>query len=222
MKSIYCHLFMLSLLLLCVPIACAQGTADVNIGFGSVHVKPNGSGIDNINSANAFGTCVPGLGDPFCQSTPGLNGFLLGFGGDGMFAKRFGAGAEVSFLPSKGDYGPLEFRQTFYDFNGIYMPVNEKHIALKLMGGIGGARTSFSFNESSCVGTAICSTSSTPIGSSNHFQLHAGAGVEILLTQHVFIRPQFDLRYIPNFTNQFGSNIVPGGMFWIGFRTGGR
>jgi hypothetical protein len=153
---------------------------------------------------------------------PGLNGFLLGFGGDGMFAKRFGVGGEVSFMPSKGDYGPLQFRQIFYDFNGIYMPVNEKRVGLKLMGGIGGARTSFSFNQSSCVGTAVCSSSSTPVGGSNHFQLHVGAGVEILLTEHMFIRPQFDLRYIPNFTDQFGSNIVPGGMLWIGLKTGGR
>jgi hypothetical protein len=210
----------LSLLLFWIPFADAQISGGFNIGFGTAHVKPSGAGIDGIDSLNAFGSCVPNSGDPYCQPTPGLNGFLLGFGGDAMLSKRFGVGAEISFLPSKGNYGPLQFRETFYDFNGIFAPVNEKRVALKLMGGFGGSKTGFSYSESSCVGTAVCSNSSQSVGSSSHIQLHAGVGVEVLLTEHLFIRPQFDFRYIPNFTDQFGSSIVTGGMLWIGFRSG--
>jgi hypothetical protein len=70
------------------------------------------------------------------------------------------------------------------------------------------------------VGTAVCSNYTQSFGSSNHFQIHAGAGVEIYLTKSLFIRPQFDLHYVPSFTEQFGSVAVPGGMIWIGFRTG--
>ena len=56
------------------------------------------------------------------------------------------------------------------------------------------------------------------------FQVHAGAGVQVYLTEHVFIRPQFDLHYVPNFTNQFGSSMAPGAMVWIGYaeRDGSR
>ncbi len=205
------------LVLLCIPFVNAQSSAEFNIGFGSAQVKSAGSGIDSIYSPYAFSSCTPGPGDPYCLSTPGLNGFFLGFGGDAMLSKHFGVGAEVSFQPTRSDYGPLQFRQTFYDFDGIFAPLDDKRIAVKLMGGIGGARTGFSFDQSACVGTALCSNSNQPVGSSNHFQLHAGLGIEMFLTDHVFIRPQFDLRYVSNFTDEFGSNVVPGATLWIGF-----
>ena len=220
MRHICRHCFMFVLLIFWIPFAHAQTSADLNIGFGTAHVKASGSGIDNIYSPNAFGSCTPGQGDSYCQSTPGLNGFFLGLGGDAMLAKRLGVGGEISFQPARGNYGPLQYRQTFYDFNGIFAPLNQKRIVVKLMGGIGGTKTGFSFDESSCVGTAICSSSSQSVGSSNHFQLHAGVGVEVFLTEHVFVRPQFDFRYVPGFTNQFGSSAVTGAMLWIGFKTG--
>ena len=72
------------------------------------------------------------------------------------------------------------------------------------------------------MGTAVCTSQTQPVGSSNHFQIHAGVGVEIFLTDHIFVRPQFDLRYIPNFTDQFGSNVVAGGMMWLGYSLGDR
>jgi len=214
MKHTWRYLLVLSLLLLLIPFADAATSGSFSIGFGTDHIKSNGAGIDS----NTLASCTPEL-DVFCQSAPGLNGFFLGFSGDIMLSKLLGFGGEISFLPARGNYGPLEFRQTFYDFNAIVMPVAKKRFALKLMGGIGGAKTGFSINESSCVGTAICENENQSIGSANHFQLHAGAGLEVYLTDYLFIRPQFDLRYVPGFTDQFGSNLVPGGMFWIGFRT---
>jgi len=38
----------------------------------------------------------------------------------------------------------------------------------------------------------------------------------------VFIRPQFDLHYVPGFTDQFGTTAVPAGMVWIGYSLGER
>ena len=211
------------LVLACVPLGYAQSTLDLNVGFGTARVGSNGSGIDGPASfTNAFGPCVPGSGDSACQATPGLGGFFLGLGGDVMLQKHFGIGAEVNFQPAKNDYGPLQYRQMFYDFNGIYSPVNEKKIQLKLLGGIGGARTGFSFTQDECVGTAVCSTTSQAVGNSNHFQVHTGVGVEFLLTDHLFVRPQFDLRYVPNLNQQFGSNVVPQGTVWVGYSFGDR
>jgi hypothetical protein len=139
-----------------------------------------------------------------------------------MFQKHFGFGAQVDLRPTRASYGPLQYRQTFYDFDGIYAPVNEKRVMLQLLGGIGGARTSFSYKQSGCVGTAVCTTQTVPVGNANHFQVHAGVGVQIYLTEHVFIRPQFDLHYVPNLTQQFGSNAVPAGMIWLGYSLGER
>ena len=202
-----------------VQLSNAQSALDVNMGFGTARVGSTGSGLDNAASINAFGACSPSSGDPNCQATPGLSGFFLGMGGDVFLNKHFGMGAEVNFQPAKSDYGPLQYRQTF---NGIYAPVNEKDIQVQLQGGIGGARTGFSFTQSSCVGTAVCYSSTQPVGNANHFQTHAGVGVQFFLTDHLYIRPQFDLHYVPNLTQQFGSNVVPEGMAWVGYRFGER
>jgi hypothetical protein len=223
LKRLCRYLPQLSALLFFVPLAGAQSTFDVNVGFGSAHVASSGAGIDNLSSpTNAFGACSPGSGDAFCQKTPGLGGFFLGFGGSLMMQKHYGFGAEVNLQPAKSDYGPLQYRQTFYDVNGIYAPINEKRVQIQLQGGIGGAKTGFSFTQNGCVGTAVCSTQSQPVGNSNHFQIHAGLGVQFYLTQHVFIRPQFDYHYVPSLTDQFGSNSVPEGTIWLGYSFGER
>jgi hypothetical protein len=200
----------------------AQTAFDVNLGFGSAHASANSGGLDNASSLNAFGSCTPGAGDANCQSLPDLGGFFLGFGGDLMLYKHFGVGFEANLQPARQDYGPLQYRQTFYDANAIYAPINVKRASLRLEGGIGGARTGFSFTQSGCVGTAVCSTSSQPVGTSNHFQAHVGVGVQLFVTDHIFIRPQFDFHYVPGFTDQFGSNAVPEGMVWVGYSFGER
>lgn len=206
------------------PFAAAQSSVDVNIGFGTFHDSAiSGSGIENNpNSLNYLGTCTPGGAASTCLATPALSSFFLGFGGDVLLTKRYGFGGEVSLMPSKPNYGPLQFRETFYDVNGIFTPINQKKAIVELQGGIGAARTSFSFTQTGCVGTAVCSTQSQPIGNTNHFQVHVGLGVQIFVTEHLFIRPQFDLHYVPNLNQQFNSNVVPGAMIWLGYSLGDR
>ena len=137
-----------------------------------------------------------------------------------MLDRHFGIGAALNFQPTKSIYGPLQFRQLFYDFNGIYAPINRKRLQLRVEGGIGGAHSGFSYLETSCVGTAVCTTQSTPVGSSSHFQVHVGAGVKFYVKPHIFIRPQFDFRQVPGLTNQFGSDHVIGGTVWVGYNFG--
>jgi opacity protein-like surface antigen len=190
------------------------------LGLGAAHVKSNGSGIDNLNSANAFGSCDITSGDPYCQQTGALSGLMMTFGGDVMVQKHYGFGANVSFQPVKQDYGPMQYRQMFYDFDGVFAPLSSKRVSLRVEGGIGGANTSFSYSQTACVGTAVCSNSAQPIGSASHFQVHAGVGIQFNVTEHVFIRPQFDYHYVPNLTQQFGSNSVPEGTIFIGYNFG--
>jgi Outer membrane protein beta-barrel domain len=215
-KRICRYLPPLSLLLLSIPFASAQSSVDFNVGFGTAHDKAAPGGIDS----NTGSTCT--LGAANCQATPALSGFFMGVGGDVMLTKRYGFGGEASFQPAKTDYGPLQYREIFYDFNGIFAPVNQKKAIVKIEGGIGGAKSSFSYTQTSCVGTAVCSKSTQPVGASNHFQVHAGLGVQIFLTEHVFIRPQFDFHYVPGLTDQFGSNMVPAAMVWLGYSMGDR
>ena len=222
MKQIWCRLPVVCLFALCLATASAQSAVDLNVGFGSLHNSASGGGLDNAASLNALGSCTPGSADAFCQATSGLGGFFLGFGGDVMFSQHFGAGFQANIQPARNSFGPLEYRETFYDVNGIYAPINQKRVVLQLLGGIGGARTSFGLNQSGCIGTAVCSSQTVPVGNANHLDIHTGVGVQFFLTSHVFIRPQFDFHYVPNFTDQFGSNAVPGGSIWIGYNFGER
>jgi hypothetical protein len=207
--------------LLFLPVmAHAQSALDVNVNFGGAHDSATGLGIDNLSSANALGVCTPGSADTFCQATQHLSGFFLGFGGDIMFRQHLGMGAEVNFQPVHQDYGPLKSRQTFIDVNGIYEPYISKRAIVQLQGGIGSASTSFTISQNACVGTAVCTNQTASVGRANHFQVHFGAGLQIALTDRFFIRPQFDLHYVPNLTDQFGSNWVPAATVAVGYHFG--
>jgi hypothetical protein len=223
LKRICRYLPLLSLLPLCVPLAHGQAAVDINIGFGGAWDSANKGGIDNANSlTNAFGSCTPGGSDANCQALPSMSGFFLGFGGDVMIKDKLGFGVDFSIQPAQQNYGPLQDRQSFYDFDAVYRPIATKRAALNLEGGIGGARTSFSYTQTGCVGTAVCSTQSSPIGSASHFQEHVGIGVQLFLTDHFFIRPQFDLHFVQGLTDQFGRTVVPQAMVWVGYNLGSK
>lgn len=221
MRRTFRYLPLLALPLLCTQFAHGQAAVDINIGFGSLHDKANSGGFDSAASvSNPFGACTPNTGDVNCESLPTLNGFFLGFGGDVMFRKQFGFGFDAAVRPAREDYGPFLARNTFYDFDGVYQPVSQKRFALRLEGGIGAVRTSLAVNESNCSGTTACGVSTVPVGNASHFDVHFAAGVQIFVTEHIFIRPEFDLHYAPGLDNQYGSNLVPGGMIWLGYNLG--
>ena len=98
-----------------------------------------------------------------------------------------------------------------------------KRAIVQLQGGVGTATTGFTFSQSGCVGAGVvCTNSVSPVGSSTHFQVHFGAGVQIPIKDHFFVRPQFDLHYVPGLTNQFGSDLVPEVMVSVGYHLGER
>jgi hypothetical protein len=213
-KRIYRYL-PFALLLLCAPLARAQGSFDVAMGFGTQRNKATGAGID----PTSFNSCLLAT-DSACELTPGLGGLFMGFQGDAMLNKHFGFGGELNFQPTKDNYGPLQYRQMFYDFNGLYAPINNKKVQLRFEGGIGGAHSGCSYLQTSCVGTAVCSSYAQSVGASNHFQVHVGAGVQIYVKDHFFVRPEFDFRQVPGFTDQFGTNHVYGFTVWVGYNFG--
>ncbi len=232
------------LILLCVSVAGAQSLIDVNIGFGAAQAKATGTGIEGdytyTNSGNFGGQCALGS-TPTCAPTKSLSGMMMGLGVNLMLWKHFGVGMEAVFQPGKQTYAqipaetftstsgvtqiiqsayPLQTRVTFYDFNGIYQPVSTKRANLQFIGGVGGT------NVKSYLGTSTSSLlGSTNYGSylssSNHFNVHAGIGVQLYLTDKVYVRPQFDIHYVPNFI-QFGKNVVTQEMVWLGYTIGER
>lgn len=225
------YLPLLPLLLLATPFANAQSSFDINIGFGAAQDKANSTQIDqNLNP------CTPGdIAGP-CVSTSSLNTFMLGFGGDLMLWKKFGVGAQVAIQPSQHEFVnlnasagfqglntySLNTRTTLYDFDGIVEPISTKKVALKIRAGVGGANIKF-YQAGSSSGSVLGSQYfSQYFVSANHFQVNAGVGVQVYLTDHIFVRPEFSIHYVPNFTEQFGSNLVKQEMVWVGYSWGDR
>jgi len=222
-KRIYTYLPFV-LLLACAPLARAQGSFDLALGFGTQHAKATGSGIDE----NTFEPCLPSSSDTTCQATPALGGLFMGFEGDAMLNKHIGFGGELNFQPSKGNYGPIQSRELFYDFDGLYAPINRKNVQLRIEGGVGGAHFGTSYTSSSCVGSAVCQSQTVSAGSSSHFQVHVGVGVQFYVKDHFFLRPEFDFREVPglsgtygsNSVYQYGSNQVVVFTVWVGYNFG--
>ncbi len=211
-----------------VPFASAQSTFDVNIGFGAVQDSAAKTGVDNTTLLG----CAIGSSTT-CVSTPSLSGFMLGFGGNLMLWKRFGVGAEVSLEPGKQNYlnlpvagtglssDEIQSRATFYDFNGIFVPVKSKKASLQLSGGIGGMNLKFYENQSATTALTGNQNYNQYFASANHFQLHGGAGVQIYLTDHFFVRPQFDVHYVHNLS-QYGRSTPIEAKVWVGYSFGGQ
>jgi hypothetical protein len=152
-----------------------------------------------------------------------------------MLWKHFGVGANVSIQPGQQNYATfqqqvvstqtpgiaIKSRMTFYDFDGIFEPYKTKKANIQLIGGIGGANLKFYEAESSTDALAGSSNISQYFESSNHFQVHGGAGVQFYLTDHIFLRPEFDIHYVNNLS-QFGSKLVTQEMVWVGYSFGGQ
>jgi len=220
-KRIYTYL-PLVLLLACAPLARAQGSFDLALGFGTQHAKATGTGIDD----STFLPCQ--TASSTCELTPSLGGLFMGFEGDAMLNKHLGFGGELNFQPGKSNYGPIQSRELFYDFDALYAPINRKNVQFRIEGGVGGAHFGTSYTSSACVGSAVCQSQTVPAGSSSHFQVHVGAGVQFYVKDHFFIRPQFDFREVPglsgtygsNSVYQYGSNQVLGFTVWVGYNFG--
>jgi len=216
-----------------MQLANAQSEFNVAIGFGAAQASKSGSGIEgDPTSINFFGSCPPGSTST-CSASKGLSGFMMGFRGNLMLWKHFGLGADVTFQPGKQDYAVfpasaiqsgganLQSRTTFYDFDAIVQPVKTKRASLELLGGIGGANIKFYASGTTTDALLGTQNFSQLYGSSNHFQVHGGAGINIFVKDNIFIRPQFDLHYVPNLY-QFGTNAVTEESVWVGYRWGGQ
>lgn len=207
-------------LLASVPRASAQGVS-AYFGLGSA-----------LDSAATTPGCPPSqIGDPFsslspapCTPVSGMGGVFGVFGADFMIKPHLGVNGEYSFRFAQASYlatdalgVPVNVRPGFYDFNVVYQPTSgDKRVVPVIEGGVGGAKLSFYANSSA--GTAF--SSSQYFLSSNHFQVHGGVGVKLYVKSDIFIKPQFDIHYVPNLTDQYGRNTVPEFTISIGYTFG--
>jgi hypothetical protein len=159
-----------------------------------------------------------------CEAAPTMGGVFGVFGADFMILPHLGVNGEYAFRFAQADYlpqGGLKVRPAFYDFNAVYQPTSPAmRIVPVLEGGIGGAKLSFYFNQQSCATPSVCSNFSQQVATANHFQLHGAVGVKLYVKSDIFIKPQFDLHWVPNLNQQYGRNLVPQFTMAIGYTFG--
>lgn len=230
----YCYrcIWLLCAVLFGAGLANAQTGLDINMGFGAIQDTANSTQIDQ-----ALLPCS-GPNDPYgpCVSTPSLSGFMLGFGADVMLWKRFGVGANATFQPAQQTYVnlnsqaafqglnsySLNSRMTLYSFDAVYEAVHAKRFGIKLRGGLGGANLKFYQNGSTANSLIGSQNYSQYYASSNHFQVNGGLGLQGYVTEHIFVRPEFNVYYVTNLTQQFGRDLVTEEMVWVGYSWGER
>lgn len=191
----------------CVPLAHAQaGPIFLYFGAGSANDSSSNQAIDAFGTGNYL-------------TTPKLTGTFLDFGAGIMFTDHFGAGGEVSWRASQGDYSGLGYRPLFYNFDGIWQPIKSKRFAPELRAGIGGMSIRYYYNSQYCDQLVGCSSSNQLLESAHHFQVDLAAAVRIHVTPHIFLRPAIDAHYVNNLF-QFGSNWVPEYTVSLGYSFG--
>ncbi len=198
---------LLLLLTLGGTMAYAQSGVDAYFGLGTATDKSSHQSINTFQDGNLY-------------STPSLNGVFGKAGADVMLTPHLGVGGEADFRFTQAGYAGLNYRPTFYDFYGIYEPgLKTNRISPQFELGLGAANMKFYYPSSYCDQFAGCSSSNNYVESSNHFQVRFGVGLNIYLTEHVFLRPQVDVHWVNNFF-QFGSSWVPEYSAAIGYRFG--
>jgi hypothetical protein len=207
LKRTHLHLPVFLLTIFGITCASAQSSLDVHIGVSGANAKSTGLSVDTFGDGNLY-------------TTPSLDGVFMNLGAGVMLSPHFGFGGEFSFKPAKSDYAGLNYRPMFYDFNGIVNPApHSKRVRPEIQAGLGGVNMRFYYPQSDCNVFAGCSSQNTYLQSSNHFQLHAAAGVALFVTDHIYVEPKFDLHYVHNFF-QFGTNWVPQYGVNVGYRFG--
>jgi Outer membrane protein beta-barrel domain len=193
-------------LLLCGTIAYAQ-SFEAHIGASGANAKSSGLSVDTF-------------GDNTFYSSPALDGTFMNIGASLMLTPHYGFGGELSFKPGKSDYAGLEYRPLFWDFNGIVHPITvSKRLLPEIQGGIGGVNLRFYYPSTGCNVFAGCNSQNLYLQSSNHFQVHAGVGLAVFVTDHLFLQPKLDVHYVRDFF-QFGTNWVPQYGINVGYRFG--
>jgi hypothetical protein len=213
-----------------VPLLCALVLVSaagahaqrVSAYFGLGSAKDRAGTTSNGTNTCPTGQLFDGL---ICEPGPTIGGLFGTFGVDVRFKRHLGINAEYAFHFKQEPFLPLDslnMRPAFYDVNVMWMRVAGNRIAPLLEGGAGGARLGLRSTSTTPI-TGITNLSSFPAGSRpNHAQLHFGAGLKFYVKGNIFVKPQFDLHYVFNFTDQFGRNLVPQYSGSVGYTFGGR
>lgn len=160
------------------------------------------------------------LGAGTFYQAPSMSGFFETFGADVIFFHNLGVGVELSTRNGRAPYAGLTYHPSFYDANLVYRPRTLAHrIAPEIQAGFGESDLNFYYTSTICYKLPQgCSGVNTEAFSANNNQIHAAFGARFYAYRGLFVRPQFDFRYVQgNFTTYFGRSWVPQYSVAIGY-----
>jgi hypothetical protein len=201
-KALRCAVVAVSILLFCTAVIHAETRLDAYFGMGTTTVGSSHDVIDFFGS---------GVG----QSTPSMDGTFGTFGVGLMLKPSIGFGGQVSVRFKQGDYAGLGYRPVFYDFNGIFTPAIGSRVTPEFQAGLGAVNMRF-YDPTSLYYDYNTGRYTNFVGSTNHFQLHAAAGLRVYISDRFYMRPAVDYHWVKGFT-WFKSNSVPSYSLSIGF-----
>jgi hypothetical protein len=153
------------------------------------------------------------LGGGTIYQAPRMGGFFETYGGDFIFFHGLGIGAEESKRRDLGAYAGLQYRALFFDANVVYRPwtLKKRRFQPEFQAGYGRADLDLYVTPQICRTLPQgCGASNVAIASVSDGEFHVAAGARVYLYRGAFVRPQFDLRRVPNdFSTYFGSSWIP-------------
>lgn len=182
--------------LACMPFASAQTISGYVAG-----------GTATDSSAGPVDT----LGAGTTYQAPSMGGFFKTSGGDVIFYRNFGVGVEYSSRSGKGAYAGLLYAPTFMDANVVYRPpLMDGRLSPEFQAGYGRADLKLYYTPQICYKLAQgCASVNGEVTSIQDSEFHFSAGLRFKLYRGIFVRPQLDLRHVPNnFSTYFGSSWI--------------
>lgn len=155
----------------------------VCLGFASFGL---GQSVDAFLGFNTLLSSANATGGPKLGS-----GFYPSAGGDLIFLPHgLGLGAQVAWRGSMSDFFGEGVRPIMYSFNLAWEPIAPGiKFRPDVMIGAGAESLRFYTGQYTCSAFTGC----TDYTSSNHGMLHAGVGLKVYVTDHIFLRPALDL-----------------------------
>ena len=184
------------LLALSVATGSPAQSGSLYVGFGTA----TDSSIGTVNTLN--GGVV--------YNAPSLDGLFDTVGGDVIFFRNLGLGAEYTFRNSRGPYAGLQYHPVFYDVNAVYQPLgSSRRFAPELQGGIGRAAFRFYYTPQFCNSYPLgCRSNTAQATETNHLEVHFAGGVRYYVYKDVFVRPQVDARWVRDLS-YFSNSWIP-------------
>lgn len=188
------------------PVLTTAQSISAYLGGGSV-TAPSVGPINTLGAGTTY-------------DTPSMGGFFETLGADVIVFHNLGIGVELSTRNGRAPYAGLTYHPSFFDANLVYRPRTfARRIAPEIQVGFGRSDLNFYYTQAICYKLPQgCSGVNAEAFSADNNAIHAAVGARVYTYRGLFVRPQFDFRYVQgNFTTYFGRSWIPQYSVAIGY-----